>query len=116
MKIRSGGIIDSVQMIYRNDNGQKWTATAHGGSGGKLHTIHLEPYEYIVAVVGFYGESKWCDNCINQLGFITENENGNQLKHGPYGKKRGNLLLYTGEIGGLYGRSGKYLDAIGFLL
>ena len=114
LKIRSGGIIDSLQMIYRNDNGQKWTSNQHGGSGGKLHTIHFDQYEYIVAVVGFYGRSRWCDSCINQLGFITKDNNGYQNRYGPYGQKKGSLLLYTGQVGGIFGRSGQYLDAIGF--
>lgn len=79
-----------------------------------MHAVHFDQYEYIIAVVGFHGRSKWCDDCINQLGFITENEYGNQNKRGPYGEKKGNLLLYTGQVGGFYGRSGRYLDAIGF--
>ncbi len=115
MVIRSGGIIDSIKVIYRNNYGQKWTSKRHGGSGGEEHEITFDQYEYIVGVVGFYGSSRWCNSCINKLGFITEDANGYQRKRGPYGQTKGHLLLYEDEVGGFYGHSGKYLNAIGFL-
>lgn len=69
--------------------------------------------EVIVAIVGSYGWSSRCGNCINELGFVTENKYGMLSIHGPYGRRNGNILLLAGEIGGFYGRSGEYLDAIG---
>lgn len=111
--IRSGGIIDSIQAVYSNQNNMQWTPMKHGGSGGTKKAIIFYRRESIIAVVGSYGRSYWCNNCINELGFITENENGLQEIHGPFGSKKGSLLLCVGKVAGFFGRSGKYLDAIG---
>ena len=111
--IRSGGIIDSIQTVYSNNNNQQWIPTKHGGTGGKKRLILFGENEYIIAIVGSYGRTIWCRNCINELGFITENKDGMQIMHGPYGYKRGHLLMFVGQVGGFFGRCGQYLDAIG---
>ncbi len=69
--------------------------------------------EYIIAIVGSYGYTSRCNNCVNELGFLTENKYGLINMHGPYGRRSGSILLLAGEIGGFFGRSGSYLDAIG---
>ena len=74
----------------------------------------LSNKEIIVAAVGSYGQSSWCGNCINELGFITENDYGQQQMHGPFGSRSGRLLIFIGQVAGFFGRSGTYLDAIGF--
>ena len=102
-------------MFYTSNDNQQWIPTKHGGTGGKRRTIYFDQNqeEYLVAVVGSYGRTFWCRSCINELGFITENKNGAQVMHGPYGLKKGHLLMFVGQIGGFFGRSGQYLDAIG---
>ncbi len=85
----------------------------HGGTGGRKRVVALYKEEYIIAVVGSYGHTSYCNNCVNELGFVTENENGQQMMHGPYGSKRGNLLVFVGQFAGFFGRSGRYLDALG---
>lgn len=111
--VRASDLIDSIQAVYSSNNNQQWVPMKHGGSGGTRNLAIFYEKEYIVAVVGSYGSSSRCGNCINELGFVTENKYGMMSIHGPYGQKNGDILLFAGEIGGFFGRSGKYLDAIG---
>lgn len=103
--------MDSIQTIYQDND--KSIPIKHGGTGGSKHMILLQENQYIIAIVGSYGQTYWCNNCINELGFITVDENGMQMMHGPYGLRRGQLLIFVGEVGGFFGRSGQYLDSIG---
>ena len=112
--IKSGGIVDSIQTVYSSNNKDGPIPTRHGGTGGTKHVVALGENDYIIAVVGSYGRTIWCKNCISELGFVTMNEkSGMQNMHGPYGLKRGRLLVFVGEIAGFFGRAGQYLDAIG---
>ena len=111
--VRAGNLINSIQLIYSSNKNQYGFPMAHGGSGGRRNLAIFYEKEYIVAVVGSYGPSSWCGNCINEIGFITENKYGMTSIHGPYGRKSGSIMLFAGEISGFYGRSGHYLDALG---
>ena len=105
--------MNSIQSVYTNNKNQQWVPYQHGGNGGSKNMVMFYEEEYIIAMVGSYGSSSRCSNCINELGFLTENKYGLVSIHGPYGKKNGNILILAGEIGGFFGRSGNYLDAIG---
>ena len=111
--IRAGSLVNSIRVFYTSNKDQDDIPMQHGGSGGTRHVVIFFEKEIIVALVGSYGSSSRCGNCINELGFVTENKNGMLSILGPYGRRRGNILLLAGEVGGFYGRSGEYLDAIG---
>jgi len=111
--IRAGDLVDSIQAMYTNNKNQQWVPYQHGGNRGSKNMVIFNEEEYIIAVVGSYGYSSRCGNCINELGFLTKNNNGLVSIHGPYGKKSGRILMLAGEIGGFFERSGTYLDAIG---
>ena len=120
MTVYAGGIIDSIQIVYSSatsySSEQGWTATKHGGSGGTRNIIYFSQTENIIAVVGSYGSSRWCSNCVMELGFVTvDSSSGEQLLYGPYGCgcSRGEMLIFVGNVVGFFGRSGNYLDAIG---
>ena len=116
LDIRSGDIIDAIQGTYYSDNYMK-PSPRHGGGGGKQHTIYFGDGEGILAVVGYYGYSKWCGNCVNQLAFLVERQDGTKHVVGPYGSSKGKLMIYPGYDGyvvSFNGRAGRYLDAIGF--
>ena len=87
----------------------------HGGKGGKKRTVYFGEDEYIVAAVGYYGKSKWCRNCVNQLGFLKMRQDENTQVVGPYGSGHGSLFIHPYEVMGFFGSAGKYLDSIGFL-
>ena len=111
--IRSSALIDSIQTVYASNKNQQWVPLQHGGNGGSKHVAIFYENEYIIAVIGSHGSSSRCSNCINELGFLTENKYGLMSMHGPYGQRSQNILMLVGEIGGFFGRSGQYLDAIG---
>lgn len=74
--------------------------------------FQLGPLEFLTGVSGSIGTLKSNLNVITSLTFVT-----NARSYGPFGKGRGasfNIPLQSnGCIVGLFGRSGRYLDAIG---
>lgn len=87
IEIRSGGVIDSIQITYRLSSGKCYTGDLHGGAGGQLHTIDIDVVrgERIIDVFGKSGA------LVDQLGFIT-----NQGRiFGPYGGSGGKTSMST---------------------
>ncbi|WRX26725.1 Jacalin-like lectin domain - like 1, partial [Theobroma cacao] len=108
--------IDSIRVIY-DKNGKPVTAEKHGGMGGnKTAEIKLNfPEEFLISVSGHY-----CPvvhgggHVIRSLTFKS-----NQRTFGPYGVEEGTPFTFSmegGRIAGFNGRSGWYLDSIGFRL
>ncbi|KAJ4823682.1 Jacalin- lectin 19 [Turnera subulata] len=108
--------IDSIHVVY-DKNGKPVVAEKHGGVGGhKTAQIKLEfPEEFLVSVSGHYcpvvhGGSP----VIRSLTF-----NSNKRTFGPFGVEEGipfTLSMDGAKIVGFKGRSGWYLDSIGFRL
>ncbi|KAF8025671.1 hypothetical protein BT93_F2493 [Corymbia citriodora subsp. variegata] len=111
-----GHCIDSICMVY-DKNGKPVAAEKHGGVGGnQTAEIKLQfPDEYLVSVSGYYcpvvhGGSP----VIRSLTFKS-----NKRTFGPFGMEHGtpfSFPLEGGRIVGFKGRSGWYLDSIGFHL
>ncbi|MFS7974407.1 putative jacalin-like lectin domain-containing protein [Helianthus anomalus] len=111
-----GSCIDSIRVTYDN-NGKPFLAEKHGGFGGtKSAQIKLQfPEEVLVSVSGHccrvvYGGSP----VIRSLTFKT-----NKRTLGPFGVEEGtpfNFSTNGGRIVGFYGRSGWFLDSLGFCL
>lgn len=110
VRIRSGVFIDAIQTVYENSAGQKYTSPLHGGSGGTLSVFKLAPGEYITRISGKYG---WY---IDSL--LIETNKGHAKGWGGTGGAAN--YTYTAPPGssihGFFGRSGKYLDAVGVIL
>ena len=107
IKIRSGSVIDGIQIVYRLSNGQGYTGKHHGGTGGGLHTVNIntEGGERIIGVSGRAG------GFIDQIEFVT---NWGRLL-GPYGGCGGdNFKVNSCHVRGIFGRSAALLDSIGF--
>lgn len=103
IEIRAGMYLDAVN-VTRQDG----TVVKHGGNGGTLHSFHLDNDEYICKIE--LGYSKFID----QLTFFTTKDR----KYGPYGRTTGRLKTIDfgkGVLCGFLGRSGAYVDAIGFI-
>ena len=107
VRIRSGTLVDSIQITYRLRNGKYYTDAHHGGTGGGLHTfnVNVGKGERITGVFGRSGKE------LDQLGFIT---NWGRI-FGPYGGNGGGYFnVNRCNVRGVFGRSGSRIDGIGF--
>ncbi|CAK9174521.1 unnamed protein product [Ilex paraguariensis] len=108
--------IDSIRLVY-DKNGKPVSSEKHGGVGGsKTAEIKLQfPEEFLTSMSGHYcpvvhGGSP----VIRSLTFKS-----NRRTFGPFGVEEGIPFSFSmdgGKIVGFMGRSGWYLDAIGFRL
>lgn len=105
VKIRSGTYVDAIEVVYVKPGGATYSGGQHGGNGGTAHSFNLAANESIVRVDGRSGKY------VDQLKFTTNLGN----VYGPYGGGGGNAFALPGlQVGGILGRSGTYLDNIGF--
>lgn len=111
-----GTAIDSIQIEYDKKGSSVWSEK-HGGNGGtKTDKVKLNyPDEILTSVSGYYGSlSSGSPASIRSLTFES-----NQEKYGPFGFEQGMRFSFPmagGKIVGFHGRSGWYLDSIGFYL
>ncbi|KAF8407133.1 hypothetical protein HHK36_006258 [Tetracentron sinense] len=107
--------IDSFRVLY-DKKGKSVLAEKHGGNGGNP-TVNIKlqyPEEFITSVSGHYCPVvRGGSAVIRSLTFKT-----NRRTFGPYGVEEGTPFSFPvdggGVIVGFKGRSGWYLDAIGF--
>jgi Jacalin-like lectin domain. len=105
--IRHGTYVDAITPVWKMVDGKETPGLRHGGTGGSESSFTLEEGEFIKRVTG---RSGWY---IDQLTFYTSK--GQQ--YGPYGGSGGGSFDIGGlNVGGFFGRSGIYLDAIGFFI
>ncbi|KAJ8756003.1 hypothetical protein K2173_024548 [Erythroxylum novogranatense] len=111
--VAHGLCIDSICAVY-DYNGKPVTANKHGGTGGKIDEIKLDyPDEFLVGVSGYYGNF-WFMYVIRSITFES-----NRRTYGPFGDEVGTPFTFTVESGsvvGFKGRSGWYIDSIGFYI
>jgi hypothetical protein len=112
--VRSGSYVDQLGASYRLSNGDGASAS-HGGNGGGPASIQLLPNEKIIGVEGRSGD------LVDQITFRTAVVYGGGdppflQTHGPFGGGGGNPFQIWGEVVGFHGRSGTYLDSVGFYL
>ena len=107
VRVRSGEMIDAVQMVYATVSGSSSLAGQHGGSGGRLNVFRLDADEYITGISGRHGEM------IDSLRIHT-NKKTSPLYGGSGGSRDYQIEVPTGtEALGFVGRAGERLDAIG---
>jgi hypothetical protein len=116
VRIHSGNYIDSIEVIYSNrqidttvPSNQNSQGGKHGGEGGNLSILRLQPDEYITKVGGRHG------SFIDSLYFETSA--GQTLVAGAEGGEL-NFLFETAQnsqIQGFFGQAGMYIDAIGVI-
>ncbi|KAJ9692143.1 hypothetical protein PVL29_011291 [Vitis rotundifolia] len=111
-----GDCIDSIRVVY-DKNGEPVSGDKHGGGGGgQTSEIKLQyPEEKLIGVSGHY-HPFW----INGTPIIRSlTLKSNRRTFGSFGVEEGtpfSLTMDGGQIVGFLGRSGLYLDAIGFRL
>lgn len=106
--IHHGSSIDSIQVEYQLYGGGKRLGMKHGGNGGDLSIISLDPGEKIVGLDGKTG-----GNSIDQLTFTAERVDGTLVQYGPFGKLGDKPFSAHGNILGFYGRQGDLIIGIG---
>lgn len=100
--IRSGTYVDGIEGTYTMPSGATFSGGYHGGSP---QSFDLAPNEYITHVDIRSGRY------VDQLKFTTNLGN----VHGPFGGDGGGAYSLSNlNVGGFFGQSGTYLDAIGF--
>jgi len=114
--VTHGAAIDSIRIEYDLKGRSVWSET-HGGTDGGSETDKVKldfPDEVLVSVSGHYGSVCGTPVIIRSLTFQS-----NSSKYGPFGTEDGtpfSLPVSSGKIIGFHGRSGSYLNSIGFYL
>ena len=128
IRIRHGDAIDAIQITYKLYNGKTLTAPKHGWDGGEPEEIVLEEGEKIIGVYGFNDSfvrtgDPYIHNIVRQLTFVSLKKTNLPAIYGPYGLVQtknqvndglGHTFVIMGYIDSIFGRSGEYIDAIGF--
>lgn len=119
MLVRHGDYVDGIRLSWVTPDGTRVDGPYHGGQGGVEASFTLEPGETITAIGIRSGD------LVDMLTFYTSLGR----TYGPYGGAGGDDSIVptvedlwhqdrwgraTGEVVGIFGRSGDLLDAIGF--
>lgn len=112
IKIRSGDWVNAISIVYKGEQSQS-DAVSHGGGGGAEHRFRLGPDEYIHRVI--ISSGAW----LNSIQFFTTKDD---RKSPVFGIFRDDVTVTDitfppegkGLLSSIFGRSGEYLDAIGF--
>lgn len=110
LTIRSGSYVDSLQATYIMADGTFLPGPAHGGSGGSPTTITFAADETIINVSGRAG------SYLDQITITTRTSAGLTNIYGPYGGGGGNDFVLDGVVTAFFGRSGAFVDQLGFYL
>ena len=114
--ITHGAAVDSIRIQYDLKGHSIWSQT-HGSTedGSETDKVKLDvPGETLLSVSGHYGSVCGSPIIIRSLTFQS-----NRSKYGPFGTEDGtpfSLPVSSGKIIGFHGRSGSYLNSIGFYL
>ena len=118
-----GDGIDGIQAVYILEDNSTFVAPPHGpindkcSKDSKMSKIVFKESEILVHVEGLI--NKWWD-FVSQLTLFTSVDGGPPKRRGgPFGRgdtSNSNPFSLTGDIKGIYGRTGDVLDAIGFYL
>lgn len=109
IQLYGGKYIDSIQVTYYLANGSVWQAPLRGGGGGDQTLIPLAQGETIYMITGQSG-----DVVDGITSISTVHPDGSTSTYGPFGGGGGDGYTLTGPVVSFYGRSGEYVDALGF--
>ena len=124
LRVCYGDAIEGIQLIYIFQDGNTFIGTVHGKANkqqcpedSKVSKIVFKENETLVRVEGLT-QTKW--KYISQLTFFTSMDGSPPtLRGGPFGRGNNSIdapFSLTGEIRGIFGRSGDLLDAVGFYI
>jgi hypothetical protein len=112
ISIWSGLYIDAIQLEFTDAGGLTALTPKYGGDGGGLFSQRLAPTEFVTSVVGTRGD---------YVESIEIKTNLNIFPHlGGKGPRKfeyfGTSLQKRIQIQGLWGSTGKYVDALGVFI
>ncbi|XP_059668876.1 mannose/glucose-specific lectin-like [Cornus florida] len=111
--IHAGALIDSIQVVYDDVDGNLVSGENHGTVGGAKFTVKLDPDEFLLPFWGYYGQV--ADMVvIRSLGFQS-----NKRTIGPFGVEEGKKFQSSStcnKIIEFHGRSESFLSSIGAYL
>jgi hypothetical protein len=109
IRVHAGITISAIQAVYTTANGRYLESALHGGGGGRLYTFRFDSDEYLVALVGRYGDT------IDSLSIVT-NKRQSQVFGGRGGNRDFRIEVPQGSRAiGFAGRAGDTIDAIGLV-
>jgi hypothetical protein len=107
VRVCSGRVVDSVQVIYALPNGRLLQAARHGGANSAESIFRLDNDEYIIGLAGRYG------NTVDSMRIITNKRTSPQFGGGG-GDRDFRIDVPSGNQAiGFAGRAGDSMDAIG---
>jgi hypothetical protein len=107
IRVFAGIFIDGIQAVYALPNGRLFEGAVHGNRGGAPNVFRLERDEYVIGLSGR------CGQYVDSLQIMT-NRRTSPRYGGAGGKRDYRVEVDSGyQAIGFFGRSGKYLDAIG---
>jgi hypothetical protein len=110
VRVWSGNVVDSVQMVWKDEDGEH-SADRHGGTGGRMEVFELQEGETITRVTGRYGAS------IDSIVFHTSEGRTSKAYGGQGGAAEFIYAAPDGyEIAGFWGRKAVALDALGVVI
>jgi hypothetical protein len=105
VRVRHGGRIDAIGLAYRL-GGKIVDLPMHGGNGGTEAIFNLDVDQVITGISGSY------DDVVCQL--VIQTNQGPSPAYGESGNALFNYSFCPGmSVIGLFGRSGRLLDALG---
>jgi hypothetical protein len=108
--IRTGELVDSVQITHIRPNDTLLDLPHHGGFGGGQQLLDLNVGERITQIDGRYGQLADSINIRTNQGRVLSGGGGGGVDGYVYQAPSGF------EIVGFFGRSGELMDAIGVVL
>jgi hypothetical protein len=109
VRIRSGSLVDAVQMLLQDHNGNQYELARHGGGGGDPQTFRLQPGQFVTGIYGRYGRYVDHIHIVTNLGEIGDGGGTGGGSNYSYEAPPGYQIV------GFYGRSGSLIDAIGIV-
>ena len=113
--------VTTIQLTYLMQDGKIWEAPMHGGKKHFNADLQFEDGEAVIQVSGntyFDQQLQKPSNIVKQLSFKTQKKDGSTNIYGPYpgrvGGSDNHSFVINGVLLGLYGRSGWFLDSLGF--
>ena len=114
--VRSGEIVDSIQVYYRLPDGQSKPMPRRGGATGGANDINVPQDGKIIGITGgvtsYYGRG----TVITQLRVVILDGKNNVHIYGPYGtlmNAGSSTFAVYGDIKSLFGYHRKYLEGLG---
>ena len=115
IRIRSGNIVDAIQVTYKTVDGRIISGERRGGNGGREDLIRLDDGERITGATGMvcnnYIIQGGVDNgrFVTQLAFFSEKHDGQKVVYGPYGSgfdrdRNCTTFAVNGKINSIFGR------------